>query len=90
MRKIPLEDFMSPAGISVIRLAVDLHIPATRISAIINAARGINADTALRLARYFGTMAQFWMNRQQGFDLRVAANKARQEIEQSVGPRRAA
>jgi antitoxin HigA-1 len=88
--EILLEDFMKPCGISINGLALDLHVPATRISAIVNEARGISADTALRLARYFGTSGEFWMNLQQGFDLRVAANKARTEIEQAVRPRNAA
>jgi antitoxin HigA-1 len=81
---------MKPAGISINGLALDLHVPATRISAIVNEERGISADTALRLARYFGTTGQFWMNLQQSFDLRVVANKGRAEIERAVRPRSAA
>ena len=88
--EILLEDFLKPSGISINRLALDLHVPATRISAIVNEDRGISADTALRLARYFGTTGEFWMNLQQRFDLRVAANKGRKEIEQAVRPRSAA
>src|SRR5579863_7780916 len=88
--EILLEDFMKPSGISINGLALDLHVPATRISAIVNEDRGISADTALRLARYFGTTGEFWMNLQQRFDLRVAANKVRGEIEQAVRPRSAA
>lgn len=88
--EILLEDFMKPAGISINRLALNLHVPVTRISGIVNEARGISADTALRLARYFGTASEFRMNLQQGFDPRVARNKARREIEQSVRPRSAA
>lgn len=88
--EILLEDFMKPAGISINGLALELRVPATRISAIVNEARGISADTALRLARYFGTSSEFWMNLQQGFDLRVARNAARDEIERSVRPRNAA
>lgn len=88
--EILLEDFMKPAGISINGLALDLHVPVTRISAIVNEARSITADTALRLARYFGTTSQFWMNLQQGFDLRAAANKAHRQIEETVRPRNAA
>jgi addiction module HigA family antidote len=63
------EDFLDPLGISPHRLAQDLHVPATRISEIIKGRRGITADTALRLARYFQTTKQFWMNLQDLYEL---------------------
>ena len=56
------EEFMKPLGISINGLALELHVPVTRISQIVNERRGITADTALRLARHFGTSADFWMN----------------------------
>jgi len=88
--EILLEDFMKPAGLSVNALALALRVPATRIGAIVNEQRGITADTALRLGRYFSTTSKLWMNLQADFDLRTAANTSRREIEQSVRPRNAA
>jgi addiction module HigA family antidote len=58
------EEFMAPLGISINRLARDLHVPVSRISKIVNEERGITADTAIRAARYFGTSPEFWMNLQ--------------------------
>jgi antitoxin HigA-1 len=88
--EILLEDFMKPAGISINALARDLRVPVTRISAIVNETRGITADTALRLGRYFSTSSELWMNIQTRFDLDVAADASRHEIERSVRPRNAA
>jgi antitoxin HigA-1 len=88
--EILLEDFMKPAGISINGLALALRVPATRISAIVNGTRGITADTALRLGRYFSTTSEFWMNIQNRFDLDVAADASREEIERSIRPRNAA
>lgn len=88
--EILLEDFMKPAGISINGLALELRVPATRISAIVNESRGITADTALRLGRYFPTTSEFWMNLQSRFDLDVASDASRKEIERSVRPRNAA
>ena len=64
-----LEDYLKPLGMSVNRLALDLRVPATRIGDIVNGRRGISADTALRLARYFGTSERFWLNLQARYDL---------------------
>ena len=61
---------MAPLGISQSRLARDLDIPQSRLSAIIRGKRGISADTALRLAEYFGTSPRFWLNLQMEYDLR--------------------
>jgi addiction module HigA family antidote len=58
------EEFMRPLGLSANALALELHVPVTRISEIMNERRGIKADTALRLGRYFGTSADFWSNMQ--------------------------
>ncbi|MDH4120612.1 MAG: HigA family addiction module antitoxin [Deltaproteobacteria bacterium] len=70
--EILLEDFMKPLEISVNRLARDIHVPPNRISLIVNGKRGITADTALRLGKYFGTSPEVWMNLQQNFEMRVA------------------
>ena len=81
---------MSPLGLSANRLARDLRVPATRISEILHGRRGISADTALRLARYFGTTPQFWMNLQAAYDLDVAERESASSIEREVFPRDAA
>ena len=60
------EEFMKPLALSINGLALELHVPVTRISEIVNERRGITADTALQLAQYFGTNAEFWMNEQKG------------------------
>jgi addiction module HigA family antidote len=81
------EEFMRPAGISMNGLALALRVPVTRISAIANETRGITADTALRLGRYFSTTSEFWMNLQRDYDLRVTARESRAQIERDVHPR---
>jgi addiction module HigA family antidote len=63
------EQFMSEFGVSMNRLARDLRVPVTRISEIVNQRRPVTSDTALRLARYFGTTPEFWMNLQTSYDL---------------------
>ncbi len=68
--EILLEEFLKPLGISAYRLAKDTGMPATRVSQIIRARRRITADTALRLSRYFGNSADFWMGIQNEYDLR--------------------
>jgi addiction module HigA family antidote len=88
--EILLEEFIHPAGLSINGLALALRVPATRISAIVNETRGITADTALRLGRYFSTSSEFWMNLQRDYDLRVAANASRARIERDVQPWNAA
>ena len=65
------EDFLEPLGISINQLSRDLSVPPNRISEIVNGKRAITADTALRLERYFGIEAQFWLNLQTEFDLRL-------------------
>jgi antitoxin HigA-1 len=67
-----LADAITALGITATQLARDLRVPPNRITAILQGQRGITADTALRLARYFGTSAAFWMNLQQLHDLRLA------------------
>ena len=75
---------------SASKLALELGVPATRMKEIVNGRRGIRADTALRLARYFNTTAKFWLNLQTSYDLATASELSAQEIERSVHPRRVA
>ena len=82
--EILAEDFMAPAGLNANQLALSLRIPANRISAIVAGQRAITADTALRLARYFGTSAEIWMGLQADYDLQVERNRRGAEIERSV------
>ena len=84
------EDFLKPLGLSTHRLALELRVPATRMNDIARGKRGISADTALRLARYFGTTPQFWTNLQANYDLELAEDAAGSEIASQVKPRRAA
>ena len=70
--EILLEEFLEPMGISQTRLASDIDVPVSRIADIVRGRRAITADTALRLAAYFGTSAQMWLNLQASYDLRVA------------------
>src|ERR1700693_2533047 len=81
------EDFMKPLALSINRLALDLRVPATRIGEIIHERRRITADTALRLARYFKTNPEFWLNLQNFFDLEVSRRSGTvSEIERQVQP----
>src|SRR5277367_2551136 len=81
------EDFMKPLGLSVNKLALELHVPATRIGEIVHERRRITADTALRLARYFHTNAEFWLNLQNFYDLEVSRRSGTvSEIERRVQP----
>ena len=66
------EDFMKPLGLSINKLALELHVPATRIGEIVHERRRITADSALRLARYFDTNPEFWLNLQNFYDLEVS------------------
>ena len=80
------EDFMEPLDISINQLARDLSVPPNRISEIVNGKRAITADTALRLQRYFGIEAQFWLNLQNEFDLRMMKRKIWTDIERRIIP----
>jgi addiction module HigA family antidote len=80
------EDFLKPAGLSVNALAKALHVPAPRINDVVLERRGITADTAMRLARYFGGDAQSWLNLQTIYDLRVAERTSARKIEREVEP----
>ena len=80
------EDFLMPHGLSMNQLAMDLRVPVTRIADIVAERRGITADTALRLARYFKTTPGFWMNMQIQYELDVAEDELRAEIDRDVRP----
>ena len=80
------EDYLVPLDMSVNRLAAALGIGAARLNEIVRGKRGITADTALRLARCFGTSAEFWLNLQSLYDLRTTERKARTRIEREVTP----
>ena len=84
------EDLLKPLGISINRLGRDLRVLVTRMSEIVNGRRGITADTALRLARYFGTTPEFWMNVQAAYDLNSAQRASAYRIARDVTPREAA
>jgi len=84
------EDFLLPLGLSVSRLAIELQVPVTRVNDIVRARRAITADTSLRLARYFRTTPQFWMNLQSNYDLEVAQDARGDEIQERIRPYRAA
>ena len=82
-----LGEELQELGLSANALANALGVPTNRITAILNGQRGMSADTALRLSRYFGTTPQFWLNLQQAFELRVAEIESGEDISASVQPR---
>ena len=82
-----LEDVLKPLGMSVNQLAKHLDITATRLNEIVHGRRGITADTALRLARYLGTSAEFWLGLQLEYDLRTARRKVGAQIAKQVKAR---
>ena len=92
MRRLPpvhpgevlLEDFMKPLGLSQYRVAKDIGVPALRISQIVRGRRSVTADTALRLARYFGTSAAVWLRMQTRYDLEIAEAKTSPRINREV------
>jgi addiction module HigA family antidote len=77
---------LKPIGISQYRLAESIHVPPRRINEIVLAKRGITADTALRLFRYFGNSAQFWMNLQTRYELESARDLSASSIDREVRP----
>ena len=83
------EEFLSPLGMSANELALALRVPATRIKEIVNEKRGITADTALRLSRYFGTTPKFWTNMQASWELEVAEDQRGSAVRRDVLPRTA-
>ena len=84
------DDFLQPMKISVYALAQAIKVPRSRVNDIVLGRRGITADTAFRLARYFGTTPDFWINLQARHDLEAADRKLRRRIEREVRPRAAA
>lgn len=78
------EEYMQPFGVSQNRLARDLDVPPGRINEIVNGKRAITADTALRLAKYFGTSAEMWLNLQMVYDLRVTRQRDWPKIEPRI------
>jgi len=94
-RQIPLahpgeilnDEFLKPLGITVNALALALRVPSNRLYAIVEGERGISADTALRLSRYFGTTPEFWINLQTRFDLENAKAQLEDQIAREVQPR---
>ena len=87
--KILRDDFLVPMKISVYTLAQAIKVPRSRVNDIVLGRRGITADTAFRLARYFGTTPDFWINLQARYDLDAAERKLRRRIEREVRPRAA-
>ncbi len=87
--EILFEEFMQPLGISMNALARDLAVPPNRISEIVNGKRALTADTALRLALYFGTTPELWLNLQTDHDLRTIRRERGRDIEAQVRSRAA-
>jgi antitoxin HigA-1 len=85
--EVLLEEFLNPLGISQYRLAKDTSVPPRRINEIVRGARAITADTALRLARYFGTTERFWLNLQAHYDLEVEKERLGDRLEREVAVR---
>lgn len=78
------EEFLKPLGISQNRLAISISVPARRINEIVLEKRRITADTALRLARYFGTSAKFWLGLQVDYDLDIAEDELGERLEREI------
>lgn len=84
------EEFLVPLKLSAHKLALELKVPAPRINEIVRERRAVSPDTALRLARYFGTTAQFWLNLQSVYDLKIAQRESGEKIAREVRARQAA
>jgi addiction module HigA family antidote len=82
--EILLEEFLKPLGLSQYRLAKGLSVPARRINEIVLGVRSITADTALRLARFFGTSERFWLNLQATYDLEVERDRLQDRLVREV------
>ncbi len=87
--EVLLEEFLAPMGISQNGLARELGVPPRRVNEIVHGQRAVTADTALRLARYFGTSEGFWMGLQADYDLEEARKRLGEELERDVRPRAA-
>ena len=84
--EVLLEDFLKPLGMSANALAKALRVPAPRVNDVVRGRRGVSADTAMRLARYFGGDARSWLNLQTGYDLRVAEISNAKRVAREVSP----
>jgi addiction module HigA family antidote len=84
--EVLLEDYIKPMGVSVRALSMALHVPYSRLREIVDGKRGVSADTALRLERYFGSDAQGWLNLQSSYDLRVAEKANAKAILKEISP----
>jgi antitoxin HigA-1 len=82
--EVLLEEFLEPAGLSQYRLAKDISVPPRRINEIVHGKRSVTADTALRLARYFGTTPRFWLNLQSQYDLDVESDRLGDRLDHEV------
>ena len=80
------KEFLEPIGLNQNKLAMSLHVPARRINEIVLGKRGISADTALRLARYFGMSPQFWLGLQMDYELDITEDELEDRIEKEVIP----
>ncbi|WP_207460608.1 HigA family addiction module antitoxin [Azospirillum sp. SYSU D00513] len=83
------EEFLEPMGLSAYKLAKDISVPLTRITAILDGKRSITADTALRLSKYFGMSERFWINLQTNYEIEVAKDELGDRLETEVRPRAA-
>ena len=81
------EEFLDPLGMTAHALAQALRVPAPRVNDLVRERRSVTPDTALRLARYFDTSPQFWLNLQASYDLKIALREAGKRIEREVEPR---
>jgi addiction module HigA family antidote len=82
--EVLLEEFLAPMGLSQNRIAREIGVPPRRINEIVHGKRAVTADTALRLARYFGTSEAFWMGLQADYDLEEARNRLGKRLETDV------
>ena len=82
--EVLLEEFLDPAGLSQYRLAKDISVPPRRINEIVHGKRAITADTALRLARYFGTTPRFWLNLQAQYELDIESDRLGDRLDREV------
>ena len=80
--EVLLEDFLKPMSLTKYRLSKDIGVAPTRVQEVIDGKRGVSADTALRLSRYFGTSAELWMGLQSDYELECAREKLKDELEQ--------
>lgn len=80
------KEFLEPMGLSQNKLAMALHVPARRVNEIVLGKRGVTADTALRLSRYFGMSPQFWLGLQMDYELDVAQDSLEGRIEKEISP----